>query len=126
MVNKFHFQMTQHYTIKHSINNIEQNFVLCQDRSMVFIYHSITPVHQVENIHAEQLNFSATSNMEMVGIYPAALKKRGKGLVEASKTTLQHFLNISYVVRVNLDKYVISASSCFFSLSTVLMNDLVK
>lgn len=78
--------MTQQYTIKHYINSMEQHFVLCQDRSMVFIYHSITL--KVQNIHAEQLNFSAASNMEMVGIYPAALKKREERFLE--KRQRQH------------------------------------
>lgn len=40
-----------------------------------FITKDITKVH---TIHAEQPNFSAASNMEMVGIYPAALIEERK------------------------------------------------
>lgn len=45
------------------LNSTEWSFVLSKGRSVVFTYHSISP--KAQHVHAEQLNFSATSKIEM-------------------------------------------------------------
>lgn len=88
---------------------------------MVFIYYSITAKSAEYSCGTAEFCSFKHGN----GNYPAALKKRGKVLVGASKTTLQHSLNISCVIK-GVNMLGISESSWFFLLSTVLMSDLVK
>lgn len=86
----------------------------------------------MQNIRTERLSISPTSNMETEVTYAVAFekkKKKGKVIVEASKITLQHFQNISCVVKEDLGKYIryfCLPLLCFVSLPTVLINDLVK